>query len=66
MFNKYPYTDFHEANLSWMLDKIKSFDSIIDDIDQMNQTIIGMQQSIADIQTELVGVSELIGSGVIE
>lgn len=58
MFNKYPYTDFHEANLSWMLDKIKNFESTIDNIDQMNQTIIGMQQAIADIQAELDRISE--------
>lgn len=65
MFNSYPYTDFHEANLSWVLDKIKSFDAAIDNIEQMNRAIVVMQQAIADIQTELAGVSDLIGSGVI-
>lgn len=26
MFHKYPYTDFHEANLDWFLDKFKELD----------------------------------------
>lgn len=27
MFNKFPYTDFHELNLDWILDKIKQFEN---------------------------------------
>ena len=27
MFNKYPYTDFHELNLDWILGKVKQFDA---------------------------------------
>lgn len=26
-FNKYPYTDFHELNLDWILKRIKNIES---------------------------------------
>lgn len=29
MFNKYPYTDFHELNADWILAKVKDFDTAL-------------------------------------
>lgn len=33
MFNKYPYTDFHELNLDWILEHFKEFVESIDSLE---------------------------------
>lgn len=33
MFNKYPYTDFHELNLDWVLAKLREFDGKLTTLD---------------------------------
>ncbi len=33
MFNKYPYTDFHELNLDWVLAKLREFDGKLTSLD---------------------------------
>lgn len=41
-FNNYPYTDFHEANLDWMLGKVKELDQKInDDLETYIREILG-------------------------
>lgn len=32
MFNSFPYSDFHELNLDWILTKIKEFQSWFDNL----------------------------------
>lgn len=32
--NKYPYTDFHELNLDWMLGKVSAIEDIIEDLNE--------------------------------
>lgn len=32
MFNKYPYTDFHELNLDWILQEMKRLNDSLDDV----------------------------------
>lgn len=73
MFNSFPYSDFHELNLDWILSKIKEFqdwfdnlnveDEIKAEVDKyFNQVMI---QAIYDEQTETITLAkELSGDGV--
>lgn len=36
--NKYPYTDFHEINLTWVIDMIKKLDIKCDDLEEYFKT----------------------------
>lgn len=36
-FNQYPYTDFHELNLDWIINKIKELNNSFDDFKAVNQ-----------------------------
>lgn len=49
--NKYPYTDFHELNLDWLL---KNYQAIIDDINEINTWVaqhkIEYEEAIARLQ----------------
>lgn len=36
-FNKYPYTDFHELNLDWIIEKIKDVENALKDYQTYNK-----------------------------
>ena len=73
MFNSFPYSDFHELNLDWVLSKIKEFQNWFDNLNvedeikaevdkYFNQVMI---QAIYDEQTETITLAkELSGDGV--
>ena len=50
MFNKYPYTDFHELNLDWVLAKLREFDGKLNTLDVEFDDI---KDQFADIKSEV-------------
>lgn len=54
IFNSYPYEDFHEMNLDWVLKKLKEMDAAIDELhDQILAEAIAATKEYVD--TELAG-----------
>ena len=54
-FNKYPYTDFHELNLDWLLDRMcKLEDELNDALETLSTEIYN--QVMTDLQPTLTGL----------
>lgn len=56
MFNKYPYTDFHQLNADWILEKIKGIMNVID-------SLADMKEKFEDAYNELKSLYDAIVSG---
>ena len=47
--NKYPYTDFHEMNLDWVLTEIKKHEDSINDIYRILNEWVDSQKKLIDL-----------------
>ena len=54
-FNKYPYTDFHELNLDWLLDRMRKLEDELNDALETLSTEI-YNQVMTDLQPTLTGL----------
>ena len=61
-FNNYPYTDFHELNLDWLLNEMKALETKLDNAisDITAQVIINVRQyvddQLADLEAEFAQI----------
>ena len=47
IFNKYPYTDFHELNLDWILKHFKEF---LDELKRMDEWMINHEKEYEELK----------------
>lgn len=73
IWNKYPYTDFHELNLSWVVDKITEFEARLTDVEEdvadlktrmtsIEGRMTTAEERIARHDSDIAGLSSAVGS----
>lgn len=67
-WNKYPYTDFHELNLDWLLNEVSTIEHRIDELhDQLKQELttelkIYVNEQIAVLENEVATLNNRVTS----
>lgn len=56
-FNKYPYTDFHELNLDWVVEKTEE---CVEAVDEMDDRVTTLESSMTNVQGRLTTAEERI------
>ncbi len=56
-FNKYPYTDFHELNLDWVVEKTQDVQEAVDELDgrvtALESSIDGINERLTDAESDI-------------
>ena len=55
-FEQFPYTNFHELNLDWIIETIKEFKSEIDNIDGNITTIV--QEYLSQVEFNAIYIPD--------
>lgn len=53
--NRYPYTDFHELNIGWCIDKITDFEARVTDVEEDVETLKGRATALETRMTAAEG-----------
>lgn len=68
MINKYPYTDFHELNLDWILKEIKEFDAklaeLVTQFDEIKIDFDQIEKDFKAIQKEFEGILDEVDKAI--
>lgn len=65
--SKYPYTDFHEINLDWVIERIQEMYSIIDQkiadaLEPVNTDIAAIKARLDTVETDITGLNETVSN----
>ena len=62
VFEQFPYTNFHDLNLDWLLQKYKEFATTISGLDTMISEEVAKQLSGADLEQLILNALTQYGS----
>ena len=53
-FDKYPYTDFHELNLDWVLKTVKALMQAVDSLDEWKEAHEAEYEQLKDLYDQII------------
>ena len=62
-FNQYPYTDFHELNIDWVLEQLKDLKSVVEQLEERTKEVEELYEQIDALYQHLVELYDDIVAG---